>query len=105
MLSQPKPRKDPYHLPKEQATLTEKDHDLLRTFSTLCKIDGLLEFTSDDFRMYGLDRFIADKAHGIGGLFAKWKVNGKIEETGVWRRSMLPSNHGRMNRVYRWNTQ
>lgn len=90
-----------YRLPPEQAAMTPKDHNLLRSFRALCRVDQLEEFCSDDFRMYGLDRFIADKQHGIGGFFAKLKVNGFAEEVG-WRRSVKPENHGRRIRVYRW---
>jgi hypothetical protein len=51
--------------------------------------------------MYGLDRFIGDKAHGIGGFFAKIVANDEVVQVG-WERSALPSNHGRMVRKYRW---
>lgn len=80
--------------------LTAKDHDLLRSFRTLLKIDEKTEFTSDDFRMYGLDRFLVDKQHGIGGLFAKWKHAKRIKDTGATKRSVLPSNHMRRIAVY-----
>jgi len=96
-------RLDNYHLPKETAKLTVTDQDLIRTLKTLCRIDCLDTFSSDDFRMYGLDRYVRDKAHGIGGVFARWKVNGVIKETGKWKRSTLPSNHGRKIRVYQWS--
>ena len=96
-------RRDTYHLPRQQAKLTPVDLDLIRTFKTLCRLDNLQTFTSDDFRMYGLDRYLKDKAHGIGGTFARWIVNGVIVETGLWRRSGLASNHGRKVRVYRWS--
>lgn len=95
-------RKDSFHLPKIQATLTSKDSDLLRSFRALCTANKLSEFSSDDFRMYGLDRFTVDKAHELGGLFAKWKVNGIIEDTGKRKRSVLPQNHGREIKVYKW---
>lgn len=92
-------RLDVYHLPDK--TLTVKDNDMLRTFKTLTGLDRLLEFSSDDFRLYGLDRFIVDKAHGIGGFFAKLKANGLIVEV-RWKRSSVPTNHGRRIPVWRW---
>ena len=81
--------------------MSTKDQDLLRSFRTLLKVDGKTEFTSDDFRMYGLDRFLADKQHSIGGLFAKWKHHKHIEDTGATKRSVLPSNHMRRLSVYK----
>ena len=92
-------RLDAYHLPDRMFTL--KERELVKTFKTLCNIDGHTTFSSDTFRMYGLDRFIVDKAHGIGGFFAKLVANGLVVQVG-WVRSCLPSNHGRMIRTYRW---
>jgi len=95
-------RLDTYHHPDKQ--FTDKEKDLVRTLHTLCTVDRLTTFSSDTFRMYGLDRFIADKAHGIGGFFAKIVANRLVEQVG-WERSDLPSNHGRMVRVYRWKNE
>ena len=98
-------RLDTYHHPDKQ--FTDKEKDLVKSFKALCKIDqqGWNDrFSSDTFRMYGLDRFIADKAHGIGGFFAKIVANRLVEQVG-WERSDLPSNHGRMVRVYRWKNE
>jgi len=92
-------RLDTYHLPDR--TFTLKEQDMVTTFRSLCNIDEHTTFSSDTFRMYGLDRFIMDKAHGIGGFFAKLVANGLVVQTG-WTRSTLPSNHGRMIRTYGW---
>lgn len=81
--------------------LTPKEEDLLRTFRTLCRIDGRLTFSSDTFRMYGLDRFLNDSQHGIGGLFAIWKKLGFIEKVGMTR-SQIKSNHLREIKLYRF---
>ena len=93
-------------MPQQQTnfdfSLTEKDRDLLRSFKRLLELDGKTEFSSDDFRMYGLDRFLKDKAHGIGGLFAKWKHQRQIVDTGKTKRSVLPSNNLRRISVYKW---
>jgi len=78
------------------------DHDLIKTFKTLCKVDGKTEFSSDDFRMYGLDRFLrGSSAHAIGGFFARLIHNRVIRQVG-WKRSSLPSNRLRKIRVYEW---
>ena len=99
MISGAVQRQDTYHLPDRTFTLKEKD--MATTFRSLCNIDQHGTFSSDTFRMYGLDRFIVDKAHGIGGFFAKLVANGLVVQVG-WVRSCLPSNHGRMIRTYRW---
>jgi len=85
--------------------ISNRDRDLLRSFRTLLKIDGKTEFCSDDFRMYGLDRFLADTQHGIGGLFAKWVHHGIAEKTGRNVRSVLPSNHLREIKTYKWKKE
>jgi len=81
--------------------LTSEDEKILKAFSTLLKLDDLTDFSSDDFRRYGLDRFIVDKVHGIGGLFAKLKHQGLIIEVGTIH-STLASNHSRTIRLYQW---
>jgi hypothetical protein len=94
-------RLDTFHHPDKE--FTDKEQDLVRSFRTLCKIDHLATFSSDTFRMYGLDRFITDKQHGIGGFFAKLSANKLVEKVG-WMRSTLPTNHGRPIQTYRWRT-
>ena len=80
---------------------SQVDKDLLRTFKTLTMIDKLETFSSDDFRMYGLDRFLRDTQHGVGGFFAKMKHNKDAEPVGR-KRSVLPSNNMREIRVWKW---
>lgn len=85
-----------------QAKLTSTDRDLIKTFKTLLKIDGKHQFSSDDFRMYGLDRFLrGDTLHSIGGFFCKLLRNKLAVEVGRTR-SKLPSNRQREIRVYEW---
>lgn len=101
-----------YHLGEVEAEMSEQsglsefsfamkplDHDLFRSFQTLCKLDGKTQFSSDDFRMYGLDRFLRDTKHGIGGLFAKWKHHNLIRQVGTTR-SKIAANHMHLIRVY-----
>ena len=97
-------RLDFYHLPKDQKLLTTRDHDLIRTLKTILQIEQSQTFTSDTLRLYGLDRFFPDKTHGIGGFFARLKVNGKAVEVG-WVRSTCPTNHGRQIRKYCFATE
>ena len=80
---------------------TKKDEDLLKTFKTLLAKDQKTEFSSDDFRKYGLDRFIKDTQHGIGTFFAKLVHNKKAKKIG-YTRSEFASNHGRQIRTYCW---
>jgi hypothetical protein len=94
-------RLDFYHLPEDQKALTHQDCNVMRTLRTNLKLDHLETFSSDMLRLYGLDRFFPDKAHGIGGFFARLKANGKALEVG-WIRSTFPSNHGRMIREYKF---
>lgn len=87
---------------KQALKLTPTDKDLAKTFRTLCNIDNRTQFSSDTFRMYGLDRFIRDKQHGIGGFFAKLLKAKRIVRVG-WTRSKIASNNMRSIRVYEWN--
>ena len=90
-------------LPDEQRELTQRDHDLIKTLRTHCRQEGASTFSSDTFRMLGLDRFV-DTKHGIGGFFAKLVANKHATQVD-WTRSVLPSNHGRKIRVYKWNAE
>ena len=83
-------------------TLNKVDKDNLRAFRALLLLDEVEVFSSDDFRRYGLDRFIRDKQHGIGFFFAKLCVN-KIAQRVGYTRSTLASNHGHTIRTYRWS--
>jgi hypothetical protein len=85
-------------------TLTDQDKKNLRAFKTLLKMDNIEVFSSDDFRRYGLDRFIRDTQHGIGAFFAKLCRNKETERVG-YTRSQLASNHGHTIRTYRWKKQ
>jgi hypothetical protein len=84
-------------------TLTAKDELNLKAFRTLLKMDGIEVFSSDDFRRYGLDRFIKDTQHGIGAFFGKLAKNNIVERVG-YTRSLLVSNHGHTIRTYRWSS-
>ena len=83
--------------------LSPQDEKNLKAFKTLLKMDNIEEFSSDDFRRYGLDRFIRDTQHGIGTFFAKLTKN-KLVVTIGYTRSQITSNHGHTIRTYRWKT-
>ena len=91
--------------PKKEAKLSFKlnnlDKHLLITFRTLTAIDNNEAFSSDDFRFFGLDRYLLDRQHGIGTFFAKLVKNEYVEEVGR-KRSIIPTNHFREIRVYKW---
>lgn len=82
--------------------LSEFEETMLRRFRTLTQVDLLDEFSSDDFRMYGLDRHFADPSHDIGILFAKAVHHKKMLIVGR-KRSVLPKNNMREIKVYVWN--
>jgi hypothetical protein len=82
-------------------SLTSKDEQNLKAFRTLLKMDNIEVFSSDDFRRYGLDRFIRDTQHGIGTFFAKLSKNGLVEHVG-YKASDLASNHGHTIKTYKW---
>ena len=84
-------------------TLTAKDQQNLKAFRTLLKLDNIEVFCSDDFRRYGLDRFIVNTQNGIGAFFSKLCKNGLVERVG-YTRSQLASNHSHTIRTYRWKT-
>lgn len=92
-------RLDFYHLPKDQKELSTRDLDLIKTMKTLLAFEHKSTFSSDTFRRFGFDRYFPDKQHGLGGWFARLKVNKKAVEVG-WERSTFPSNHGRKICVY-----
>jgi len=82
--------------------LTDIDKDLVKTFQTLTHVEDLKQFSSDDFRRFGLDRFLrGNPSHAIGGFFAKLIKNKLVREVGRTR-SKFPSNHWREIRVYEW---
>ena len=91
-------------LSKFDFNLTSQDEKNIKAFHTLLKMDKILEFSSDDFRRYGLDRFIRDPQHGIGAFFAKLKKHGYIQETG-FTRSMITSNNMHTIRLYIWGKE
>lgn len=97
----PEPRLDFYHLPEDQKQLSTRDLDLIKTMKTLLAFEHTTTFSSDTFRRFGLDRYFPDKQHGLGGWFARLKVNKKAVEVG-WIRSSYPSNHGRLIRLYKF---
>ena len=84
--------------------LEKGDIDLIRTFHTLTTtIDKLETFTSDHFRMYGLDNFLrGDPKHAIGGFFARMKKNKLTCQVG-WERSLKRTNKLRTIRSWKWN--
>lgn len=84
--------------------LTSEDEKNIKAFRTLLKMDNIVEFSSDDFRRYGLDRFIRDPQHGLGSLFLKLKKNGLVEHVG-YKLSELVSNHGHTIKTYRWRVE
>jgi hypothetical protein len=82
--------------------LTVRDHDLVKSFRSLLKLDAKTQFSSDDFRMYGLDRYLdRDTAHSVGGFFARLQHN-KLAHVIGEKRSVMPTNHFRIIKVYEW---
>ncbi len=79
--------------------LSLNEQDLAKHFLALCRMNRLSQFSSDDFRMYGLDRFMKDPQHEVGSLFAKMQHARMIKPVGR-KRSVLESNHIREIRVY-----
>jgi hypothetical protein len=84
--------------------LTSKDEQTLKAFKTLLKLDNIEVFSSDDFRRYGLDRFIKDTQHGIGTFFAKLVKNRLVEHID-YIHSDLASNHGHTIKTYSWRSE
>jgi hypothetical protein len=91
-------------LSKFDFRLTSLDEKNIKAFRTLLKMDNIEVFSSDDFRRYGLDRFIRDPQHGIGTLFAKLKKNNIVEHIG-YKNSEVVSNHGHTIKTYRWRVE
>jgi hypothetical protein len=82
--------------------LTHVDRDLVKSFRTLLRFDNKTQFSSDDFRLYQLDRFLnKDTAHSIGGFFSKLQ-HAKLARVVGEKRSVMPSNHYRFIKVYEW---
>ncbi len=84
--------------------LSKSETEITKTFRTLCKIDKKATWSSDDFRRYGLDRFLFGKKQGaVGGYFRKLLVQKLIVEVGRVR-SVIPANHFREIRLFKWTT-
>jgi len=83
-------------------TFTRLESALVKKFRTLLDLERKDTFSSDDFRLYGLDRHIEDKQHGIGGFFARLVHSKQIRIVGQVR-SLLPQNNLRRINEYRWN--
>lgn len=86
-------------LSQDKFRLTATDKDLFKTLRTLCKSDGHMQFSSDTFRMYQLDRFLLLPKHQIGSFFAKL-VNHKLIRAVGWIRSTIASNNQRKINLY-----
>lgn len=85
----------------EPEPLTRCERAVLTTL--FCKLvgDAKTEFTSDDLRIYGLDKYLyGDPSKAIGLLFAKAKHFKLIVDTGKRKRSEILTNHSRENKVY-----
>ncbi len=82
--------------------LTPCEKDILERFFCKLVMDNKLEFTSDDFRAYGLDKKLyGEENQKTGLLFWKAKRANLIEDTGRRQASTILTNHYRENKVYR----
>jgi len=75
-----------------------------KTFMYMLRDDRKRYFNSDDFREYNLHSAMADPAHEIGGLFAKWKWNRICEAYGE-KPSVIESNNKRKVDLMAWNVR
>ena len=61
------------------------------------------QFSSDDFRLLGLDKQLTGhKANRIGGFFRYLKVNKLAEPTGERVPTSIPKGHKRYITVWKW---
>lgn len=82
--------------------LTTSERDILEKFFCKLVMDNKVEFTSDDFRDYGLDKELyGEESQKTGLLFWKAKRANFIEDTGRRKASTIETNHFRENKVYR----
>lgn len=81
--------------------LTQPEVARTLEFKARLEADGKEFFDSDDFRNYGLDVFMSDPVHEIGGLFAKLKANDFITSIGETA-SEIASNNKRKVDLWRW---
>jgi hypothetical protein len=58
-------------------------------------------WNADNFRELKCDKYMTDKQHEIGMLFAKWKAHRHSESVGEMPSTRL-SNHARRNDLFRW---
>lgn len=80
--------------------LSDTDRFLYQKLRCHLTVEGKKQFSSDDFRACGLERFLrGDSVHAVGLVFAKWVHHGLIREVGTVR-SVIPSNHLRKIRLY-----
>lgn len=82
--------------------LTPCEKDVLERFFCKLVVDNKIEFTSDDFRAYGLDKELyGEESQKTGLLFWKAKRANLIEDTGRRQPSTIQTNHFRENKVFR----
>jgi hypothetical protein len=88
---------------KDVLSLAKRDVDYYYAFRAQLELDGLTEFSSDDFRGYKLDRWMPENKRRrlIGVLFAKWKFHRFLRVVSR-KKSCLPKNHDRGINVYVW---
>jgi len=86
----------------EPEPLTPCETDILERFFCKLVMDNKIEFTSDDFRGYGLDKELyGEESQKTGLLFWKAKRANLIADTGRRQASTILTNHFRENKVYR----
>lgn len=83
--------------------LTPNEEAVYTQFRSRCVVHGIGEFTSDLFRMWGLDRILyGDPQRKTGIFFLKLLELEFSEDTGMRVKSTMKSRHGAEIKVYRW---
>lgn len=77
-----------------------RDFDILRSIRTHLYLNHQTEFSADDLRGLGLDRFFKNTQNGVGGWFATMQHFKFIDPVG-WKRSTQENRHMAVNRTYR----
>lgn len=85
-----------------EVRLSNYEKEILSAFRCRCVVEGVKEFSSDNFRGWGFDKALyGTTQHNVGLFFFKLVKLGIARKVG-YKPSTIESNHLREIKVYSW---